>query len=257
MNLEPRKPTFLSASPKLSLGATALAVVGAVALISGAPLVLSIPAMALGVLYLIWQPLRILLEDVPGTAPEETPEYVAMKRRVLKCQYLENTGGIGDRVADQFNQIVSRRKSFAKLLPEKFNPAELAFSRYESAALETAQAIFENLNSAALTLEQVDSIDPRMIKKKIAVLSQKASDPNCEKELLSLNERSMQRETQISRVMEILDLNEKAITEFDRMSMAVSEIQPSTSNSANLEQNLEQLKALAARAKKYAQTSGS
>lgn len=159
-------------------------------------------------------------------------------------------GDLGERTAQQLTQISDRFKKFNHLLEQKFSPSEITFGRYYSAAERTFLAVLDNLNRNATSLENLDAIDPNYIEEQLKKLS---IDPSKNREEInSFNERKMLREKQTNIVNEILSFNEKAITDFDRVSTALSEIKTQSGHSdVSLDSAMEELTELANRAKKY------
>jgi len=178
-----------------------------------------------------------------------------LKRYVSKSQYLENVGGLGEKAADQLTQINERFKKFQDLLLLKFNPGEITFSRYHSAAEQTFLSILDNLNFVATSLNNINAIDPKYIDDRLKEATKTGAQQDAA-EVASLKERKVLREQQISRIQELFSFNEKAITEFDRVSATLSETQTRKGESnIGLEASMAQLTELANRAKKYSVSS--
>jgi hypothetical protein len=174
-------------------------------------------------------------EGLPDPAMAEQKERIRMIR---KSRYLENVGDLGERVASQAEQIGDRMEQFQKMLNLKFDPAELTFQRYLSAAETTRLALLDQLQMAASALGSLSVSGPSG-----------AADPE---DSPPIRERLEIRRKQEARIRAILEFNEKALTEFDRVSAAISEVRTSRGLSgAALEDVLKELAELASRAKKY------
>jgi len=241
-------PTF-RVRPAVSLSGGLLVAGGVSAFFFSGIGIFSISALGLGAMILMSQAL-LRRSQTPVDAFDQVDsaqemKFKEIKRTISKAQYLENVGDLGERVASQLGQISERFKKFEKLLPLKFNPDEITFGRYYSGAEQTHLAVIDNLTLAAATLATISTTDPKQLDSQI-----KSAPP--QPELESLLERKSLRDKQIEKIKDLLALNEKAITEFDRFSQALTETQTRKGESnAGLDATMEQLKELAARAKKY------
>lgn len=245
--------------PVVTLTGTALLIGGAIGIFSSGFGLPSLIATSVGAVVLILN--QFLKKSI--TSPVEAAEMIhtqreaklkELKRQISKSQYLENVGDLGERTAQQLTQISDRFKKFQELLQQKFNPNEITYGRYYSAAERTFLSILDNLNLSAASLGNIDAIDPKYIDEQLKQLSVDASKNAGE--INSLNERKLLRKKQIESVMELLAFNEKAITEFDRVSTALSEVKTQRGQSdATLEAAMQELTELANRAKKYSITS--
>ena len=166
-----------------------------------------------------------------------------LKRYISKTQYLENVGSHGEKAAAQLIQISERFKKIQDLLALKFNIGEITYARYFSAAEQTFLSILDNLHDVATSLNNISAIDPAYTDEQLKSNGQ---------ETAALQERKTLREKQISRVIELFAFNEKAITEFDRVSTALAAVKTQQGQSdTGLESAMAELTELANRAKKY------
>ena len=123
-----------------------------------------------------------------------------VKRQIRKAQYLENIGAEGERAAAQLEAISERFAKFQKVLDLKFHPGEITHTRYLTAAQQTYLSAIDGLESASIALEAINAMG-----------KPDAHEPR---------ERNDLRKKQTASVHELLEINERAITEFDRVSTA-------------------------------------
>ena len=177
------------------------------------------------------QALRLLLSSVPdassvGNSPAGSDP---LKQKINKLRFMENVGRHGENAADQYDRAQARMKTTRALLDEKFQPDELAYARFKGALEQTRQAIGDNLMTVSGLLANASQIDA------------KDADP----------ERLKIREGQLAKTIEILGFNERAITELDRLSATLGEIQTKRKNtSPDIEAALKDLEELVDLAKK-------
>ncbi|MBU6153354.1 MAG: hypothetical protein KGP28_03535 [Bdellovibrionales bacterium] len=171
-------------------------------------------------------------DALPDPARAEQKERIRMIRKV---RYLENVGDLGERVASQAEQIPERMDHFVKMLGLKFDSGELAFQRYLSAAETTRLALLDQLQLAAAALGALG-----------------AARVGTEEDSPAIRERLELRAEQEGKIRGILEFNERALTELDRVSAAISEVRTSRGlTDVALEDVLKELAELAGRAKKY------
>lgn len=175
-----------------------------------------------------------------------------LKRFISKTQYLENVGNLGERAADQLKQSSERFQKFEALLLLKFSPQELTYTRYHSAGGDAFLALLDSLNRVATTLYSLNAVDLKKLEERLKELNTISATERSRAELESLEERKVLREQQVVKITELLAMNEKALTEFDRVSLALSDIQTRKGETnVGLDAALAELSELANRAKKY------
>jgi hypothetical protein len=191
-------------------------------------------------------------ENNRKSIPSGADQLKELRKYISKTQYLENVGSWGEKASEQFAQICERHKSFQDLLLLKFGPNEITYARYHSAAEQTYLSVLDRLREVATVLNSINPIHPKEINAKLQDLAKLGDSPQSVSEVSSLNERKLLWERQTSRIDEILALNEKAITEFDRVTSALSETRTQRGESnQDLDSAMAHLRELAERAKKY------
>jgi hypothetical protein len=191
--------------------------------------------------------LRIASQVAPqGFDPNREERLKEIKKRISKVRYLENVGTLGEKAAIQLEQISDRSKGVDQVLLSRFNPGEITFARYQTAADQAFLAVLDQLDWAATALNTMDSM------KSIESMKSMKSTKSVQDPSGDLNERQDLRDQQRKNIEEILKLNEQAITELDRLSTALNAIQTrSGESSVGLKDSIEELTELANRAKKY------
>ncbi|MNK61600.1 hypothetical protein D3C87_807620 [compost metagenome] len=187
--------------------------------------------------------------------PDEPSDAVKQQKRALsRCQYLESIDpAMAEKALAQFEQNEDRSKKFRAVLAAKFEPGELTYQRYLSAAEQLHQALFENLSDVTVMLNNLDSLAVREARKELAILERFAQLSEDEARTASgLRERLAIAERTEAEVRSRLAYNETALTELDRVNLALSSIKTSKSTSnVDLEATMNELRELAERAKKY------
>jgi len=225
--------------PLVTITGAALIVSSAVTLLASGLGVFSILGFLAGTAVLFTDRLlRKSFSPMPGLLPGESKREARikdLKRYISKTQYLENIGDFGEITARHLTQISERYKNFQAILEKKFDPGELTFGRYHSAAEQTFLSILDNLHNVALSLNNLSTMDP-----------------STKSETTPPTERQKLRDHEVLKIKELLSFNEQAITEFDRVSTALSQVQTKKGESdTGLEAAMAELKELADRAKKY------
>jgi|GEM_PF-5762244 len=202
---------------------------GVVSLFVFGPGILAVVAVLLGaVVFMAASLLRKSLEAT-NAQPQHLDRMKELKRHILKSRYLENVGDLGDRVADQMELAAGRFDKMRALLGLKFDITELTYARYYGVAEAAYLSVVDNLHAAAISLVSLDVKDT-------------SADA----------ERTALRQQQLAKVRQLLALNEKAITELERVSAALGEVKTRRGEgSQSLDAVMEQLAELANRAKLY------
>lgn len=202
---------------------------GVVSLFVFGPGFLSLLAIVAGVLAFVAASLLRKSFEATSAQPREQDRLKELKRHILKSRYLENVGDLGDRVADQMELAAGRFEKMRALLGLKFDITELTYARYYGVAEAAYLSVVDNLHAAAISLVSLDVKDT-------------SADA----------ERQALRQQQLTKVRQLLTLNEKAITELERVSAALGEVKTRRGEgSQSLDAVMEQLAELAKRAKLY------
>ncbi|HXH31546.1 MAG TPA: hypothetical protein VNJ01_12080 [Bacteriovoracaceae bacterium] len=142
--------------------------------------------------------------------------------QIAQTKYLSKVSDLGQRGWDQGKALELRWGLLKASLGKKFQPTELAYSRYLSACGETVHQILENLGLLTTNLNSMEAMDPKQ--------------PEFEK--------------QRSLCQQLLSVNDRALTQLTELSGNVDLI-GTAGSSDSLEFSLEELKRLAEQAKKY------
>lgn len=211
-------------------------------------LAVAVTALAFGLASLARQAKRL-------AEPDEAPDPVRMQKRALsRCQYLEAVDpAMAEKALSQFEQNEDRLKKFKAGLGAKFEAGELTYQRYLSAAERLHDAVFENLNEVAAMLNNLDSLRVRAARQELVEIEQRSQPSDDEARLVSgLRERLAIADQTEAAIRSRLSYNEEALTELDRVNLAISSIKTSKSTSnIDLEAAMSELRELADRAKKY------
>lgn len=212
-------------------------------------LVTSVSALGLaaGVGAWLWRSRRRAGTPAPAAAP--MADLKVLKRGLSRCQYLEHVDTrMAETALNQFEQGEERFEQLQARLAAKFEPTELTYGRYLSAATLVHEAMLGNLWEVEALLNHLDSLHAPHTMPQIEKLRRAAQGGEGLPERLRLGE-----ETE-AKIRDHLAYNDRALTELDRVIMAVSDIQTSKSSPrVDLESAMDELRELAARAKKYSQ----
>ena len=188
-----------------------------------------IPFIILGVLgvvmFIAGNLLNKSLSLTQNNLAHPDPFTVALRsllHEISQTKYMVKVNVLGERAWTQAKTLESRWPLLQSALKKKFNPTELAYTRYMSAVRDTAELILGNLKLLTSTLNSMEVMDPK----------------------------SPEFETQKASCLELLSMNDSALTQLMDVETNVNQIDTSSSKDS-LESNLEELKRLAAQAKKY------
>lgn len=182
----------------------------------------------------------------PDRGRFEEPEVKALKHTLSKAQYLENIDSkMAENALKQFDQILERRNQFVKSLELRFEKTELTFDRYQSAADEVCTLVLDQLKLVSISLGSLNAMNLKGTKAKLKQNADPVVNPILDAQLKLGNQLE-------SDIKDVLNRNENAITGFDEVIIAVSEIKTSKSGgSTDLDSMMEDLQRLSSRAKKY------
>ncbi len=185
------------------------------------------------------------------TAPAEDAQadLKALKRGLSRAQYLEHVDTrMAETALHQFEQGEERYGHFLSRLEAKFERTELTFGRYVSAAEQVHQAMLQNLREVEALLKHLDSLHAPHTMREIEKLR---AAQGLDEAMAERLRRSAETETKIRAH---LTYNDRALNELDRVIVAVSDIKTSKDTpGVDLEAAMDELRELAARAKKYSQ----
>ena len=132
----------------------------------------------------------------------------------FKCE----EGDEADEAVRQVDVIKRKYESLVSVLQRKLKPGELAYDRFLGMAAAIYKSVLDNLRDIAACIDSVDEIDPDRIRSEI-----KRSN-NSSKKKSALEETLQLRESQMSKVRELLEQNTIAMTSLDKTSADISKI---------------------------------
>lgn len=219
-------------------------------------LIVAIVALGLGLwrlmMWKLWQGAMSRAASTPGT-PEDASRK-ALKRSLSRLQFLEHVDPlIAERAFTQYEASEERFERFQELLDTKFERTELTYGRYLSAAENLHRAVLDHLRDVAGMLNSLDALDAPAARRDLARLEARgASSEDETRTQEGLRERLAIAERTTSEVRARLSFNEEALTEMDRVNLALASIKTSKHDAGiDLESTLEEVRVLAERAKKY------
>lgn len=216
--------------------------------------ILPIIALALGLLALLATALAKRSLATPAVGHDARLR--ELKRYIGKTRYLENVGDLGERTGHQLAQATEQYEGFAHLLKLKFAPTELTYSRYYDAGEQAFLSILDNLSTAATSLHGLNATDLHRLDARLAQLAARDSAES-RAELADLRRRRDEHGREVARINELLALNERALTEFNRVRVALTNVQTRKGEAdLGLDAAMAELKELARRAERYGKTSG-
>lgn len=185
--------------------------------------------MAAGALWFLGTWLSKSQTALPATSSViQDPAIKEAKRVIAKARFLEHIDKEGESAEAQAEGMITRWKTFEKLIMSKFAVNELTFQRYWDTAEGTMRAHFENLRMLADQLTQLS----------LARSTGGSLGPELE---LAVRER--------------LDLGEKTLASFDRLSSELAKLETNVLQSTEyLDGAMKELQELANRAQKYSHT---
>ena len=171
--------------------------------------------------------------------PALSEEAKSLRRQLGQAKYLENIDTkLAERAINQFEQILDRQKQFSKSLDLRFERSEMAYERYNTAVSQVCSAVIDQLKRIGELLNQLSAMNLKQVEQQ------------------GLTERLEMGKKLEANLSDYFSKNEAAITELDRLILALNEVKTSKSNpgagsSGDYEALLGQLQELAERAKKY------
>ncbi|MBI4349476.1 MAG: hypothetical protein HY553_21755 [Elusimicrobia bacterium] len=163
-----------------------------------------------------------------------------------------------DQGAKQFRMARERFESLQRTLDDKLQPGELTYSRYLGASEQVYLSVLDNLSVVAALLSSVSAIDPRYIAARKKALLALTSPPEADrKELKTISERERLLSDNLEKVNSLLTSNEEAITNMDKLGVALAEIRTSPDGGgADLDTAIQEMEELAKQAHRYGRDPG-
>lgn len=156
----------------------------------------------------------------------------------------------------QVEKLQDKMRGFKEVLAAKFDEGEMAFVRYLSVAEQAEMKALENLEQVVIELTAIDNIDTDYIlnrQNELDVIKNKKggwSDRQAE-ESESLGERILLHKDHTKRAEDLLSLNEKAMTEIDKLGSKLARAKTSGDDVEDgLQQALDRLNDLGEEAEK-------
>lgn len=145
-----------------------------------------------------------------------------LKRQRLKQDLIDVGCQDGARQLDQFR---NKFDSLVELLADKLNTGELTYSRYYGIAQEVLLSGIDNLAAIVSALKSISEIDVKYIERRVRKLRENRNDDSeVTKEMAALEERLAVRQQQIDKVKRLLLENEQAMTQIDKTTAAIADM---------------------------------
>lgn len=185
-------------------------------------------ALGLAILFFFTQGLvkkSLNLSNSANLSQSNLPAPKPLKNILFSAQYLENVDNYGEKVFSQYELLEEKYKFYQGLLASKFSPSEITYQRYASPVEGIYQAITDNflrVNNSLMILSKMENREIDSYKKGL------------------------------NNVKELIELNQAAILQLDKLSFALNEIKSSQNSSEeDLKIMMKDLQELAERAHKY------
>ncbi|MBU1191669.1 MAG: hypothetical protein KKE76_08150 [Gammaproteobacteria bacterium] len=176
----------------------------------------------------------------------------SVRTDLATCTSYKNGRDHAEQAMTQFEMIQARFETFRSLISSKFRPGEFTAGRFLVSAEQVHLSVLDNLQGIANRLRSISTIDPAYTEERRAVLQSLDTLAEADTdELHTLDKRMQLLNEQLERINGILTLNERALTEFDRMNTSVAQMK-GISDRATLDitSATEELQELAQRVKK-------
>lgn len=163
-----------------------------------------------------------LVEATQGLSEQDPflAELKTLEHKVAQTKYLNKVSALGEKAHAQARELKERYVLINGTLEKKFQPGELAYSRYQTAVASAAQSLSDNLKLITANLTSIDL----------------ASTPS---------------EEQSKLVDELLSDNKETLRLFSELSFSLNQINAGGTLDASLEHSMSELKRLTEQAKKY------
>lgn len=168
-----------------------------------------------------------------------------LKNILFADQYLENVDNLGEKLFSQYELLNEKFAFYVKLLGSKFSPSEITYQRYFSAVENIYQALNDNFLKLHNSLNILSKVSIKDLRQQLEITSDV-------KQKHSLQEQINSFELGLEKTKELLELNQKAIFELEKLSFSLNDIKNSqTASEEDLKVMMKDLKELADRAHKY------
>lgn len=169
----------------------------------------------------------------------------SLKNLLFADQYLENVDNLGEKLFNQYELLNEKFDFYVKLLGSKFSPSEITYQRYLSAVENIYQALSDNFLKLHNSLNILSKVSIKDLRRQL----ESTSD---DKQKSSLQEQVNSFEASLQKAKELLELNQKAIFELEKLSFSLNEVKSSqVASEEDLKLMMKDLKELADRAHKY------
>lgn len=177
-------------------------------------------------------------------------EHTQRALKDLKKELLDHTCPEGAQQIDKFRE---KFESLDELLREKLDEGELTFSRYLGIAKQVYFSGIDNLQDIVAALKSISAIDPKHIKNQLERLQKiKEPDESVLQEIKNLEIRQKLRQDQLNKVKQLLSQNEMAMTQLDKTTVAVAEMDTIKGQAeVDMETAMAELANITKRAKEY------
>ncbi len=171
-----------------------------------------------------------------------------------KEKYLrENLVGLlNNKPSDQIEELKEKFENLVAVLSSKFNENEITYKRYLGIAYEVYLSAIDNLNNISLSYQGISDINKKTLKNRMQKLNIENRLELQEKQ--TLEKRLGIYEQEINHINELLLENEKAMTQIDETTIAISKINTEEGKGAlDMENSMKELVELTKSTHKYSQ----
>lgn len=155
--------------------------------------------------------------------------------------------------AEQVDKLKLRIESLEELLKEKLNEGEITYGRYLGIAKQVYFSGIDNLQNVLNALKSIKAIIPNHVNTRLQKLKTISNpDNSVVEEITALETRKQLRENQLIKVKNLLLQNEAAITQLDKTTVAIAEMQTVKGKAdVDMETAMAELAAITERARDY------
>ena len=179
--------------------------------------------------------------------------YIEEETEKKQLALKENLDGIvNNKPANQINELKEKFENLIAVLSSKFDENELTYKRYLGISYEVYLSAIDNLNKILLSHKGISDINQKTLKERLKTLDPSKRLELEEKE--TLEKRLNIYEQEIDRINELLLENEKAMTQIDETTIAISKINASEGEGAlDMENSMKELVEITRSTHKYSQ----
>lgn len=174
-----------------------------------------------------------------------------LQENLSKIKSFENGGEYGPQSEAQFTKIQNKFEVLKSVLDRKLVRGEITYNRFLGTAEQVHFSVLDNLTQIETILNGLKAIETSDVKQRMKQIK-KSTAPDDVAEMKTLENRLQLCDTQLAKVNTMLTQNEEAMTELDKTTTVISNVQMSRGrSSSDLDTALKDLVGLADRAHRY------